>query len=103
MTRAPSFAISVLDESALDKPSVRNIHPAAFARNAPSQSCRPFPVFVAARPQRPQVDRHVLPDKRSQFHPLIRSIEPDESWVWCYVDEIMPGEIRSQGFVASAE
>jgi hypothetical protein len=24
---------------------------------------------------------------------LIRSIEPGESWIWCYVDEIEPGEL----------
>ena len=32
-------------------------------------------------------------------HPLMRSIEPGEHWVWCYVDEMAPGEIRTQGFV----
>lgn len=26
-------------------------------------------------------------------HPLIRSIEPGETWTWCYVDKIMPGEL----------
>jgi len=26
-------------------------------------------------------------------HPLVRSIEPGESWVWCYADETMPGEL----------
>jgi uncharacterized UBP type Zn finger protein len=27
-------------------------------------------------------------------HPLImRSIEPGESWIWCYVDEVVPGEL----------
>ena len=26
-------------------------------------------------------------------HPLVRSAEPGESWVWCYADEIMPGEL----------
>ena len=28
-------------------------------------------------------------------HPLIRSIEPGESWVWCFVDETMPGDLES--------
>ncbi len=28
-------------------------------------------------------------------HPLMRSIEPGESWMWCYVDEITPGEIAA--------
>jgi uncharacterized UBP type Zn finger protein len=35
---------------------------------------------------------------RSQ-HPLVRSLEPGESWVWCYVDEAMPGELSSEGIV----
>jgi hypothetical protein len=25
----------------------------------------------------------------------VRSIEPGESWVWCYVDEIVPGEVQT--------
>jgi hypothetical protein len=24
---------------------------------------------------------------------LIRSIEPGETWMWCYVDEVSPGEL----------
>jgi hypothetical protein len=24
----------------------------------------------------------------SQKHPLIRSFEPGEEWVWCYIDEL---------------
>jgi hypothetical protein len=32
-------------------------------------------------------------NKHKTKHPLIRSIEPGESWVWCYVDEIEAGEI----------
>ena len=26
-------------------------------------------------------------------HPLIRSIEPGERWVWCYEDKISPGDL----------
>jgi hypothetical protein len=26
---------------------------------------------------------------------LIRSIEPGESWLWCYVDDLMAGELES--------
>jgi uncharacterized UBP type Zn finger protein len=22
-------------------------------------------------------------------HPLVRSLEPGESWIWCYVDEVL--------------
>jgi uncharacterized UBP type Zn finger protein len=25
-------------------------------------------------------------------HPLVRSIEPGETWTWCYVDQLVPGE-----------
>ena len=34
-------------------------------------------------------------------HPLMRSIEPGERWVWCYVDEMAPGELPSEGIVAA--
>ena len=33
--------------------------------------------------------KHFLATK----HPLVRSIEPGESWVWCYADEVEAGEI----------
>jgi hypothetical protein len=22
-------------------------------------------------------------------HPIVRSIEPGENWMWCYIDELM--------------
>jgi uncharacterized UBP type Zn finger protein len=28
-------------------------------------------------------------------HPLVRSIEPGEGWVWCYVDQIEAGELAA--------
>jgi len=28
-------------------------------------------------------------------HPLIRSIEPGESWVWCYIDQIEAGKLAA--------
>jgi len=31
----------------------------------------------------------------------MRSIEPGERWVWCYVDEMAPGELPSEGIVAA--
>ncbi len=40
--------------------------------------------------------RHFL-DTR---HPLMRSIEPGENWVWCYADKTVAGEIRRGSFVA---
>lgn len=36
---------------------------------------------------------HATKHFRSTHHPLIRSIEPGESWVWCYVDKMSPGEL----------
>ena len=46
-------------------------------------------------------NKHATKHFRQTSHPLVRSVEPGEQWVWCYVDEIAPGEIRSQGFVAA--
>jgi uncharacterized UBP type Zn finger protein len=44
-------------------------------------------------------NKHATGHFRRSKHPLIRSIEPGECWVWCYVDQIEPGELRPQGFV----
>ncbi|MEK7322717.1 MAG: UBP-type zinc finger domain-containing protein [Pseudomonadota bacterium] len=38
-------------------------------------------------------NRHATKHFQITRHPLIRSAEPGEAWIWCYVDEIMPGEI----------
>lgn len=46
-------------------------------------------------------NRHATRHFHDSKHPLIRSIEPGESWVWCYVDELAPGEIHAQKFVAA--
>jgi len=35
-------------------------------------------------------------------HPLMRSIEPGEEWVWCYVDQFAPGELHPEGFMPLA-
>jgi uncharacterized UBP type Zn finger protein len=40
-------------------------------------------------------NKHATRHFRHSRHPLIRSLEPGESWVWCYVDEIVAGELRS--------
>src|SRR5207302_3302790 len=34
-------------------------------------------------------NKHATKHFHSSKHPLIRSIEPGESWWWCYVDEQM--------------
>ena len=38
-------------------------------------------------------NKHATKHFKSSHHPLIRSIEPGESWVWCYLDETMVGEL----------
>jgi uncharacterized UBP type Zn finger protein len=38
-------------------------------------------------------NRHATKHFQTTDHPLVRSIEPGERWVWCYVDEVMPGEL----------
>lgn len=40
-------------------------------------------------------NRHATKHNRQTAHPLIRSIERGENWMWCYVDEAMIGEIAS--------
>jgi uncharacterized UBP type Zn finger protein len=42
-------------------------------------------------------NRHATKHFRGTHHPLVRSIEPGERWVWCYVDEVMAGEIGGRG------
>ncbi len=38
-------------------------------------------------------NKHATKHFHSVGHPLMRSIEPGESWVWCYVDQMEPGEL----------
>lgn len=38
-------------------------------------------------------NRHATKHYHKDKHPLMRSIEPGENWVWCYVDEAIVGEI----------
>ncbi len=38
-------------------------------------------------------NKHATKHFHRTGHPLIRSIEPEERWIWCYVDQISPGEI----------
>ena len=40
-------------------------------------------------------NKHATKHFHAIKHPLIRSIEPGESWVWCYVDETMAGELEA--------
>jgi uncharacterized UBP type Zn finger protein len=38
-------------------------------------------------------NKHATKHFRTTTHPLIRSAEPGESWVWCYVDQVYPMEL----------
>ena len=40
-------------------------------------------------------NKHATKHFHKTKHPVIRSIEPVESWVWCYVDEIFAGELAA--------
>jgi uncharacterized UBP type Zn finger protein len=33
-------------------------------------------------------NRHATAHYHTSGHPLIQSVEPGESWIWCYVDEV---------------
>ena len=33
-------------------------------------------------------NRHASRHHEATGHPVIRSLEPGESWLWCYVDEV---------------
>jgi uncharacterized UBP type Zn finger protein len=39
-------------------------------------------------------NRHASRHFKRTTHPLVRSIEPGERWIWCYVDQVLPGELR---------
>jgi uncharacterized UBP type Zn finger protein len=45
-------------------------------------------------------NKHATKHFHATKHPLMRSIEPGEAWVWCYVDTGVVGEIEHRGFVA---
>jgi uncharacterized UBP type Zn finger protein len=38
-------------------------------------------------------NKHATKHFHSSHHPLVRSIEPGEAWVWCYVDQDVVGEL----------
>lgn len=38
-------------------------------------------------------NRHATKHFKLTNHPLMRSIEPGETWMWCFVDEMSPGEV----------
>jgi uncharacterized UBP type Zn finger protein len=40
-------------------------------------------------------NRHASKHFHQTTHPVMRSIEPGEDWIWCYVDEIIAGEVAA--------
>ena len=34
-------------------------------------------------------NRHATAHFKASEHPLMRSLEPGEDWLWCYVDEVV--------------
>lgn len=41
-------------------------------------------------------NRHATAHYHNSTHPLARSIEPGEAWVWCYVDRLVAGEFEQE-------
>jgi hypothetical protein len=40
-------------------------------------------------------NKHATKHFHREHHPVMRSIEPGENWIWCYVDEIIAGEVNA--------
>jgi uncharacterized UBP type Zn finger protein len=40
-------------------------------------------------------NKHATKHFQATKHPLVRSVEPGESWVWCYIDGIVAGELEA--------
>ncbi|MGH9509507.1 MAG: UBP-type zinc finger domain-containing protein [Terriglobales bacterium] len=38
-------------------------------------------------------NKHATRHFRETGHPVVRSIEPGESWVWCHADDMIAGEL----------
>jgi uncharacterized UBP type Zn finger protein len=39
-------------------------------------------------------NKHASAHFRETKHPIMRSAEPGETWTWCFVDEVEPGELE---------
>jgi uncharacterized UBP type Zn finger protein len=48
-------------------------------------------------------NKHATKHFHHTKHPLMRSIEPGERWVWCYVDLVSPGELKGRAFVPAGD
>jgi uncharacterized UBP type Zn finger protein len=40
-------------------------------------------------------NRHASRHFLATGHPLVRSIEPGENWIWCYRDEVVAGVVQA--------
>ncbi len=38
-------------------------------------------------------NKHATKHFHDSSHPVMRSIEPGEDWIWCYVDEMIVGAV----------
>jgi len=38
-------------------------------------------------------NKHARAHAGETGHPLVQSVEPDETWVWCYVDEVLMDDL----------
>ena len=47
-------------------------------------------------------NKHAAKHFHHTKHPLVRSIEPGEAWVWCYVDNFSPGELDGRTLIEAA-
>jgi uncharacterized UBP type Zn finger protein len=46
-------------------------------------------------------NHHATKHFEATGHPLVRSIEPGERWVWCYADQIMVAEVEGSAGTAA--
>jgi len=47
-------------------------------------------------------NQHATKHNQTTSHPLVRSIEPGETWIWCYADLMSPGQIGPGGQINQA-
>ena len=47
-------------------------------------------------------NKHATKHFRHTRHPLMRSIEPGEFWIWCYEDNLSPGEVEGGEVIETA-
>jgi len=40
-------------------------------------------------------NKHATKHFHQSSHPVMRSIEPGEDWIWCYVDEMIAGAVAA--------